>query len=76
MVSIFANLLETSKMKISTVRIISVLFTSFMLINCGGNKTAKLTQEVSDTSLLTPTKEILVTAGDINKKYNILGKID
>jgi hypothetical protein len=64
-------------MKISTVQIIAVLFASAMLINCGGNKTAKPVQEVSDTTALrTPTKEILVTAGDINKKYTILGKID
>ncbi len=66
-------------MKINTVRYLSVFFASLVLINCGGgNKAAKPTPVVSDAdaSLRTPTKEILVTDGDINKKYTILGQVD
>lgn len=62
-------------MKFKTVRIISVLFASLILVNCGGNKNAKPVS-ASDVSLKTPTKEILVTEGDLNKKYTILGPID
>ncbi|NOS89540.1 MAG: hypothetical protein HOP34_13550 [Methylococcaceae bacterium] len=66
-------------MKKTITKIIFVLFVSLLVINCGGNKAAKpksQQQAAEDASLLTPTKEILVTAGDINKKYTILGKVD
>lgn len=64
-------------MKINTTRAFFVLFASLIVVNCGGgNNAVKPSPSASDAALRTPTKEILVTDGDINKKYNILGQVE
>lgn len=65
-------------MKVGAVRMFFVFLTSLILIGCS-NITAVKPDPVpaaSETSLRTPTKEILVTEGDFNKKYTILGQVD
>ena len=67
-------------MKITPARLCSVLLTSLILTGCGSDNAkpnpAATKVSAAEASLLTPTKEILVTDGDINKKYTILGAID
>lgn len=67
-------------MKVCAVRMFIVFLTSLMLFGCASNSSNSVkpgpAPVTSDTSLRTPTKEILVTDGDINKKYTILGQVE
>ena len=67
-------------MKVCAVRMFFVLLTSLILVGCASessnNSNVKPAPAASETSLRTPTKEILVTEGDFNKKYKILGQVD
>jgi len=48
-------------------------FTGF---GCIAQKTQKAPPATSEALLKTPTREILVTDGDLNKPYNILGEVE
>jgi hypothetical protein len=67
-------------MNVNVVRILPILLISLTIISCNGSKNAKpeTTTPVadSDASLREPTKEIMVTEGDVSKKYTILGEVD
>jgi hypothetical protein len=66
------------RMKLIVVRIFVILSITFQLSGCGSNKNAKPATDPiasNEMALPEPTKEILVTEGDINKKYMILGEI-
>jgi hypothetical protein len=67
-------------MRVNVVRIFPIFLILLTIISCNGSKNAKpeTTTPVtsSDANLREPTKEILVTEGDVSKKYTILGEVE
>lgn len=65
----------------ANLTISTLLFIVFASLNtgCGNTQSVKQNAESSTTTeaeLATPTKEILVTEGDLNKQYDILGNVE
>jgi hypothetical protein len=67
-------------MKNYNLKKLIVLVILMALTACSNNTTKPETEKPAtpsaNQSLPTPTKDILVTDGDLNKTYNILGEID